>query len=151
MILTWRFPLIVQALASLRPAPASSMARPLLVAMTARRHLTGFATGAMTQTLPVRLDLIELDGHDLRREPLEVRKATLASVLAMASRGIRFNDHIHYDGEIVLRHACKMGLEGIVSKRKDSPYRSGRSSDWLKMKNPACEAVQREAEEDWRR
>jgi hypothetical protein len=42
-----------------------------------------------------------------------------------------------------------MGLEGIVSKRKDSPYRSGRSPDWLKMKNPACAAVKREAEEDW--
>ena len=48
-------------------------------------------------------------------------------------------------------HACKLGLEGIVSKRKDSTYRSGRSPDWLKMKNPACEAVRREAEEDWGR
>ena len=54
------------------------------------------------------------------------------------------------DGEMVLGHACKMGLEGIVSKRKDSPYRSGRSPDWLKMKNSACAAVTREAEEDWR-
>jgi bifunctional non-homologous end joining protein LigD len=41
------------------------------------------------------------------------------------------------------------GLEGIVSKRKDSAYRSGRSPDWLKMKNPACAAVTREEEEDW--
>jgi bifunctional non-homologous end joining protein LigD len=49
------------------------------------------------------------------------------------------------------RHACKLGLEGIVSKRKDSPYRSGRSPDWLKMKNPAAPAVKREAEEDWTR
>ena len=53
-------------------------------------------------------------------------------------------------GETVFRHACKMGLEGIVSKRKDSTYRSGRSSDF-KMKNPAAPAVRREAEEDWRR
>jgi bifunctional non-homologous end joining protein LigD len=44
----------------------------------------------------------------------------------------------HEDGEIVFRHACKLGLEGIVSKRKDSTYRSGRSPDWLKMKNPGC-------------
>jgi bifunctional non-homologous end joining protein LigD len=42
-----------------------------------------------------------------------------------------------------------MGLEGIVSKRKDSMYRSGRSPEWLKMKNPACAAVKREADEDW--
>jgi bifunctional non-homologous end joining protein LigD len=47
----------------------------------------------------------------------------------------------------VFRHACKLGLEGIVSKRKDSAYRSGRSPDLLKMKNPACAAVTREAEE----
>jgi ATP-dependent DNA ligase len=44
------------------------------------------------------------------------------------------------DGPTVFAHACKMGLEGIVSKRKDSPYRSGRSPDWLKSKNPTCEA-----------
>ena len=97
-------------------------------------------------------DLIELNGDDLRRDPLQVRKATLASTLAKAGPGIRFNEHLEYDdGEAVFRHACKMGLEGIVSKRKDSPYRSGRSSDWLKMKNPACAAVKREAEEDWGR
>jgi len=73
-----------------------------------------------------------------------VRKATLASTLAKAGRGIRFNENMACDdGEIVLRHACEMGLEGIVSKRRDSTYRSGRSSDWLKMKNPACAAVRR--------
>jgi hypothetical protein len=81
----------------------------------------------------------------------EVRKATLASVQAKASPGIRFNEHIEGDGPTVFAHACKMGLEGIVSKRKDSAYRSGRSPDWLKMTNPACVAVKREAEEDWGR
>ena len=53
--------------------------------------------------------------------------------------------------ETVFRHACKPGLEGIVSKRKDSSYRSGRSPDWLKMKNADAPAVKREAEEDWGR
>jgi bifunctional non-homologous end joining protein LigD len=97
-------------------------------------------------------DLIELNGDDLRREPLAVRKATLASVLSKAGSGLRFNEHLdHDDGEVVFRHACKMGLEDIVSKRKTSPYRSGRSPDWLKSKNPACEAVRREAEQDWGR
>ena len=51
----------------------------------------------------------------------------------------------------MFQHACKLGLEGIVSKRKDSTYRSGRSPDWLKMKNSAAPAVAREAEEDWRK
>src|SRR5262245_57044073 len=60
-------------------------------------------------------------------------------------------EHIEGDGETIFRHACKLGLEGIVSKRKDSPYRSGRFPDWLKMKNPAAPAVKREAEEDWAR
>ena len=93
-------------------------------------------------------DLIELDGKDLRREPFETRKATLASLLKRTAPGLRLNEHIEADGPTVFAHGCKMGLEGIVSKRKDSAYRSGRSPDWLKSKNPACEAVKREVEED---
>jgi bifunctional non-homologous end joining protein LigD len=94
-------------------------------------------------------DLIELDGDDLRRERLEVRKATLASVLRKAAPGVRLNEHVEADGPTVFAHVCKMGLEGIVSKHKLSRYMSGRSPDWLKSKNPASEAVRREAEEDW--
>jgi bifunctional non-homologous end joining protein LigD len=69
--------------------------------------------------------------------------------VAKASPSIRFNEHLGGDGPTVFAHACKLGLEGIVSKRKDSPYRSGRSPDWLKMKNLAAPAVRREAEEEW--
>jgi ATP-dependent DNA ligase len=94
-------------------------------------------------------DLIELNGDDLRRDPLEVRKATLASIVAKASSGIRFNEHMEGDGPTVFAHVCNLGLEGIVSKRKESAYRSGRSPDWLKMKNANAPAVKREAEEDW--
>ncbi|MBV8419380.1 MAG: DNA ligase, partial [Hyphomicrobiales bacterium] len=83
-------------------------------------------------------DLIELNGDDLRRDPLEVRKATLASIVAKARPGIRFNEHIEGDGETVFRHACKLGLEGIVSKRLGSHYVSGRSRHWIKSKNPAA-------------
>jgi bifunctional non-homologous end joining protein LigD len=97
-------------------------------------------------------DLLELDGRDPRREPLEVRKATLASVLRRAGPGVQLNTHLeHEDGDVLFRHACKMGLEGIVSKRLGSHYRSGRSPDWLKFKNPDAPAVKREAEEDWGR
>ena len=96
-------------------------------------------------------DLIELNGDDMRRDPLEVRKATLRSMLAKAGLGLRFNEHLEGDGTTVFAHACKMGLEGIVSKRKDSPYRSCRSPDWLKMKNPIAPAVKREEEEEWGR
>jgi len=54
---------------------------------------------------------------------------------------MRFNEHIEGDGPTVFAHACKLGLEGIVSKRKDSAYRSGRSPDWLKMKNSDAPAA----------
>ena len=71
--------------------------------------------------------------------------------MAKAWPDIWFNEHMEGDGETVFRHACKLGLEGIVSKRKDSPYRSGRSPDWLKMKNSDAPAVKREEEEEWGR
>jgi ATP-dependent DNA ligase len=51
------------------------------------------------------------------------------------------------DGPLVFQHAGKLGLEGIVSKRRNSPYRSGRTPDWIKSKNPNAPAVRREAEE----
>ena len=94
-------------------------------------------------------DLIEQNGDDLRRDPLEVRKATLASIVAKAKPGIRFNEHMEGNGPTVFAHACKLGLEGIVSKRKDSTYRSGRSPDWLIRKNSDAPAVKREEEEEW--
>jgi bifunctional non-homologous end joining protein LigD len=73
-------------------------------------------------------DLLELDGLDMRREPIETRKATLASLLRNGKPGVRLNEHIaHSNGAAVLHHACKLGAEGIVSKRLGSRYRSGRS------------------------
>ena len=60
-----------------------------------------------------------------------------------ADWALQLNEHIAEPGEIVFRHACKLGLEGIASKRKDSTYRSGRSPDWLKMKNPGLLSVQK--------
>jgi bifunctional non-homologous end joining protein LigD len=94
-------------------------------------------------------DLIELDGDDLRHEPIEARKAALAKLLGHAKGGLLLNEHIDEPGDVVFRHACKLGLEGIVSKRRGSSYCSGRSPDWLEMKNTACAAVKREAEEEW--
>jgi ATP-dependent DNA ligase len=94
-------------------------------------------------------DLIEADGADLRRQPLERRKAMLAELLLGVRDGIAFNQHFEGDGGIVFQHACALGCEGIVSKRLGSHYRSGRVDYWLKVKNPASPAVKREAVEDW--
>src|SRR5262249_17324115 len=92
---------------------------------------------------------IELNGDDLRREPIERRKVSLIRLLAKASAGLQVNDHIVQPGDVVFRHACQLGFEGIVSKRLGSPYRSGRSPHWIKSKNQQHPAVKREAEEDW--
>jgi bifunctional non-homologous end joining protein LigD len=63
---------------------------------------------------------------------------------------VRLNEHLeHEDGSTVFEHACRMRLEGIVSKLKGSRYQSGRTTDWLKTKNPSTPAVARLAEEDW--
>ena len=94
-------------------------------------------------------DLLALDGQDLRREPFETRKVTLASLLRRSPAGISLCEHLEADGEVVFRHACKMGLEGIVSKRRDSRYSSGATPNWVKSKNPNSAAVEREATEDW--
>lgn len=81
-------------------------------------------------------DLLFLDGHDTRSLHLANRKellVTLLSKLPKASR-LRFSQHFEEDGASLLAEVCKLGLEGIISKRADLPYRSGRCGDWLKLK-----------------
>ena len=96
-------------------------------------------------------DLIELDGDDLRDLPLIDRKRRLKKLLGRAKRrAIRFYEHLAGDGPTVFEHVCRMGLEGVVSKRTDAPYRSGPSKVWLKSKNPESDAVRREREEERR-
>ena len=84
-------------------------------------------------------DLLHLNGHDLTPLPLVERKRLLATLVAKAADPIRLSDHLDDRGEIVLRHACRMGLEGVVSKLRDSPYRAGRGQAWVKSK---CSARQ---------
>jgi bifunctional non-homologous end joining protein LigD len=89
-------------------------------------------------------DLLYLEGHDLRRAPLAARKEALRRLLeaagpapaatASAEGPIRFSDHVAGQGLEFYRQACRHGLEGIVSKRADLPYRAGRGKDWLKVK-----------------
>jgi hypothetical protein len=88
-------------------------------------------------------DLLELDGEDFRPKPLFARKARLERLLAKAPAGTQYNDRVEGDGATVFEHACKLGLESIVSKHRDHPYRSGRSKTWLKIKNPAAPGVTR--------
>jgi len=84
-------------------------------------------------------DLLWHDGRDLRRLPLEERRARLRVQLRRARSSLRVVEFLEGDGSKVFDHACRLGLEGIVSKRRDLGYRSGRSAAWLKIKNPAYE------------
>jgi len=151
--LTGRFPLIAEAVARLRARSCILDGEAVACGDDGIAVFDRIRYKRYDDTVFVyAFDLIELDGDDLRREPLEKRKATLARLLARAGFGVRLNEHLeHANGVHVFEHACRMGLEGIVSKRKGSPYRSGRSLDWLKAKNPNAPAVTRLAEEDWGR
>src|SRR5215470_12943490 len=145
---TERFPLIVEALNELKVTTClidgeavtcndSGLAE--FNALRGRRgdvHLCAF-------------DLVELDGRDLRFQPLAERRRLLAKLVRKPRPGLVLNAQFDEDGPLVFEHACLLGCEGIVSKRKNSRYRSGRSRDWVKCKNPAAPAATRELEEDW--
>jgi len=96
-------------------------------------------------------DLIEHDGEDLRDRPFLDRKAALARLLRDTDAGILLNEHVVGDGPTVFEHASRLGAEGIVSKKVDGTYRSGPCPVWIKVRNPASVAVQRERSEKWNR
>lgn len=81
-------------------------------------------------------DLLHLDGENLQPEPLLARKERLEELLkaAEANGPLRYSEHFVEPGQTMLRHACRMGLEGVISKRAEAPYRSGRGRDWIKSK-----------------
>jgi bifunctional non-homologous end joining protein LigD len=145
---TSRFPLAVEAVTRL---PARSFLLDGEGVVTNERGLAVFDLIRHKRhgddAVLIAFDLIELDGEDLRRTPIEHRKRTLAKLLRRPHAGIVVNEVFEGDGDILFEHACKLGCEGIVSKRLGSTYRSGRSPHWLKIKNPHAPAVTREAEE----
>lgn len=78
-------------------------------------------------------DLLYLDGFDLRAVPLVDRKRILSILLESAKEPLRYSEHFQADAEKLYRDACKLGLEGLVSKRSDAPYRSDRTANWTKV------------------
>jgi ATP-dependent DNA ligase len=149
---TGRYPAIARAAAKLRARSftldgEAVVCGPDGVAVFDALHRRGTVTEAMLYAF----DLLELDGADLRPLPLGDRKAKLAKLLARKpiASAIVYNEHTDEDGAIVFRHACKLGLEGIVSKRLAAAYRSGRSRDWIKVKNPVSPAMMRHREGRW--
>ncbi|HVI16602.1 MAG TPA: DNA ligase [Pseudolabrys sp.] len=150
---TARFPLVASAVEAL---PARSCLIDGEAIVCDENGLAVFELirghGSKTSAVLCAFDLLELDGKDLRRRPIEERKGLLAKLLHDSdSDRIVLNKHYEEDGAVVFREACSLGCEGIVSKRLGSIYRRGRSPLWLKVKNPNAPAVKREAEEDWGR
>jgi bifunctional non-homologous end joining protein LigD len=97
-------------------------------------------------------DMLAGDGDDMRALPLSLRKANLARLLARRTDGIFVAPF--EQGEIgpdLFWAACNLGLEGLVSKRRDRPYRAGRSPHWIKVKNPNSPAMTRAKDVDWSR
>jgi ATP-dependent DNA ligase len=87
-------------------------------------------------------DLLMVNGDDLRRRPYVERKAALRKLLRHG-RGIQYVEHAEGHGDRLFAAACKLGLEGIVSKKLDAPYRSGPSKAWIKVKNLNAPAASR--------
>jgi bifunctional non-homologous end joining protein LigD len=147
---TGRYPAIVSAAAKIRAQSFTLDGEAVVcgedgVAIFDALHRHGTVREAMLHAF----DLLELDGEDLRPLPLGQRKKRLARLLARVRAGIAINEHTDEDGAVVFLHACRMGLEGIVSKRVTVPYRSGPSRDWIKIKNPGSPAMVRHREGRW--
>ena len=97
-------------------------------------------------------DLLELNGDDLRREPIEVRKATLASILRKTRPGVRLNEHIeHPEGQVVFQPRLQDGARGDGLEEARVALQIGAFAGLAQFKNPEAPAVKREAEEDWGR
>ena len=141
---THRFPLIVQAASRLKASSFYLDGEGVVcgkggVAVFDKLHSKANDDAVFLYAF----DILELDGIDLRPTPLEYRKKRLRSLLGNRRSGIVFNEHIEGDGTDIFKHAVKLGLEGIVSKRRDLAYRSGRVKSWLKIKNPKAPAALR--------
>jgi bifunctional non-homologous end joining protein LigD len=148
--LTQRFPLIVEAMARL---PSCTIDGEAIACDDSGSSSFDLLQGRLRddRVFLYAFDLIELDGKDRRRDALAHRKVDLVRLLADAGPGMVANkwaDGGELNGPAIFKHACSLGLEGIVSKRKDSRYFSGRSPYWLAMTNPASAAMRREADED---
>ena len=98
---------------------------------------------------PCAFDLIELEEQDLRRVPIEERKAALAKLLRRSTYGIAFNEHCSGDGAIVYRHAWRLAPRVLYRSGWGHPIEVAARRLWIKVKNPAAPAVTREAEEEW--
>src|SRR5256714_604333 len=134
---TSEFPEIIEAARKLRTRDALLDGEIVVLdkAGVSRFQLLQQLGNSRTGLTYFAFDLLRLDGEDLTREPLEDRKRALQKLVGRGAGAIRYNPHFDRDGAQVFASACALGAEGIISKLRDAPYRSGaRTSDWQKIK-----------------
>ncbi|WP_311968249.1 ATP-dependent DNA ligase [Bradyrhizobium archetypum] len=140
-----RYPLIVEAALRNRQSSFVIDGEAVLLGVYGRSDFNGLHSRQHDEEVQFyAFDMLVSDGEDIRNLPLTMRKSNLARLLARRVGGIFLSEF--EQGEIgpdLFRHACLMGLEGLVSKRADSRYRGGRPPDWIKVKNRQHPALQR--------
>jgi bifunctional non-homologous end joining protein LigD len=148
---TGRYPLIVEAALKNRQTSFVIDGEAVLLAVDGISDFNGLHSRKHDDQVQLyAFDILALGGEDLRKLPLSMRKANLARLLARRPEGIFVSDF--EQGEIgpdLFRHACLMGLEGLVSKHRDRAYRAGRSPNWVKIKNPTAPAMLRAKDGSW--
>jgi bifunctional non-homologous end joining protein LigD len=146
-----RYPLIVQAALRLRKSSFVIDGEAVVLGADGISDFDALHGGR--RNADVRLyafDLLSDDGVDVRDETLHIRKLWLGKLLKRSTDGILYNEHeAGAIGPRLFEQACKMGLEGIVSKHRERSYRAGRSAHWIKVKNPRSPAMVRAKELDW--
>jgi ATP-dependent DNA ligase len=140
-----RFPLIVEAALRNRISSFVIDGEAVLLGVDGRSDFNGLHSRKHNDEVQFyAFDVLMSDGDDLRKLPLSMRKASLARLMARRVNGIFLSDfELGEIGPDLFRHACLMGLEGLVSKRNDRAYRAGVSPNWVKVKNPQHPAMAR--------
>jgi len=140
-----RYPLIVEAALGIRIGSFVLDGEAFLLGIDGQSDFDGLHSRQHNKEVQFyAFDVLMSDGDDLRKLPLIMRKASLARSLARRINGIFLSDFERGEtGPDLFRHACMLGLEGLVSKRNDRPYRAGVSPNWVKIKNPDHPAMLR--------
>jgi bifunctional non-homologous end joining protein LigD len=140
-----RFPVIIEAALRNRISSFVIDGEAVLLGVDGRSDFNGLHSRKHNDEVQFyAFDVLAMQGEDLRQLPLHLRKNNLARLLARRVDGIFLSDFEQGDiGPDLFRHACRMGLEGLVSKHRERPYRAGRSSHWVKVKNRTHHSVDR--------
>jgi len=146
-----RYPLITQAALRLRKQSFVIDEEAVVLGPDGISDFEGLHGGKCDAEVRLyAFDQLVDDGVDMRDEILQIRKLWLGKLLKRSSDGIVYNDHeAGAIGPRLFQQACKMGLEGIVSKRRDRGYKAGPCKDWIKVKNPKSAAMTRAKDIDW--